>query len=203
MSPLPIDCPWGRLPQHVRTPTLTASTPIRRWWGYQCPGCIGRYTPRLIAATRRGRKAYGYSEHREPSPSLGDKSTLHAKGLLLPLVGVEAGVKVEPTTVVLQVMHELMDRDVILRRVGQVLPEENDITVLVQPEDRTWSVVLARPVAEPALRFPLHVGKVIGEWIASSDDCDTANGLIERHIDGSLVTRACILRRAARHRHPL
>jgi hypothetical protein len=71
-----------------------------------------------------------------PSPttlSLGDKSTLHAKGLLLPLVGVDAGVKVEPTTVVLQVMHELMGGDVILRGVGQVLPEENDIAVLVQP----------------------------------------------------------------------
>src|ERR1700682_4995296 len=117
---------------------------------------------RFAAATRHT----GDSEHREPSPRLGDKSTLHSKGLLLPLVGVEAGVKVEPTAVVLQVMHELMDGDVILRGVGQVLPEENDIAVLVQPEDRTWSVVLARPVAEPALRFPLHVGEVIGERLA-------------------------------------
>src|ERR1700676_2937845 len=117
---------------------------------------------RFDAATRHT----GDSEHRESSPSLGDKSTLHAKGLLLPLVGVEAGVKVEPATMVLQVMHELMDGNVILRGVGQVLPEENDITVLVQPKDRTWSVVLARPVAEPALRFPLHLGKVIGERIA-------------------------------------
>jgi hypothetical protein len=30
---------------------------------------------------------------------------LYAKGFQLPIVGVEAGVKVEPTTVVLQVVH--------------------------------------------------------------------------------------------------
>src|ERR1700688_1829599 len=117
---------------------------------------------RFAAATGHS----GDSAHRARSPSLGDTSTLHARGLLLPLVGVEARVKVEPTTVVLQVMHELMDGDVILCGVGQVLPEENDIAVLVQPEDRTRSVVLARPVAEPALRFPLHVWKVIGKRIA-------------------------------------
>jgi hypothetical protein len=46
MSPLPIDRARGRLPQHVRTPTLTASTPIRRWWDFQCPGYIG--FPRLL-----------------------------------------------------------------------------------------------------------------------------------------------------------
>src|SRR5260370_33296780 len=89
-------------------------------------GTLRVSSQRFDAATRHT----GDSEHREPSPSLGDKSTLHAKGLLLPLVGVEAGVKVEPTTVVLQAMHELMDGDVILRVVGQVLTEKNDITVL-------------------------------------------------------------------------
>src|SRR4029077_12269950 len=78
---------------------------------------VGALSQRFAAATRHTWN----SEHREPSPSLGDKSTLHAKGLLLPLVGIEAGVEVEPTTVVLQVMHELMDGDVILRGVGQVL----------------------------------------------------------------------------------
>jgi hypothetical protein len=40
MSPLPFDRAWDRLPQQVRTPTLTASTPIGRSWDYQCPGCI-------------------------------------------------------------------------------------------------------------------------------------------------------------------
>ena len=62
-------------------------------------GTLRVSSQRFAAATRHS----GDSEHREPSPSLGDKSTLHAKGLLLPLVGVEAGVKVEPATVVLQV----------------------------------------------------------------------------------------------------
>ena len=78
-------------------------------------GTLRGSSQRFAAATRHT----GDSEHREPTPRLSDKSTLHAKSLLLPLVGVEAVVEVEPTTVVLQVMHELMDGDVILGGVGR------------------------------------------------------------------------------------
>jgi len=107
----------------------------------------------------------GDPEHREPSLGLRDESTLHAKGLLLTLVGVNAGVKVEPAAVVLQVMNELMNGDMILGGVGQVLPEKDNIAVFIQSEDRTWSVVLAGPMTKPALRFPLYLGKTIRERI--------------------------------------
>jgi len=96
---------------------------------------------------------------------LRDESTLHAKGLLLTLVGVNAGVKVEPAAVVLQVVNELMNGDMILGGVGQVLPEEDNIAIFIQSEDWTWSVVLAGPMTKPALRFPLHLGKTIWERI--------------------------------------
>jgi hypothetical protein len=89
---------------------------------------------------------------------------LHAKGLLLPFVGVDAGVKVEPTTVVLQVVDELMDGDVILGGVCRIVPEKDDIAVLVKPVDRTWSVVLACPMTEPALRFPLMSSCAPAGW---------------------------------------
>jgi len=113
-----------------------------------------------VAAHRRG------PEHREPSPSLSYKSTLHAKSLPLPPVSVDTGVKVESTAVVLQVVDELMDGNVILGGVCQVLPQIDDVAVLIKPVDRTWNVVLARPMTEPDLRFPLNLGQAIGERIA-------------------------------------
>lgn len=122
--------------------------------------CCSVRTDRFLAAGHAGDP-----EHREPSLGFRDESTLHAKGLLLTLVGVDAGVKVEPAAVVLQVMDELMDGNMILGGVGQVLPEEDDVGIFVQSEDRAWNAVLARPMTEPALGFPLHVGKAIWKRI--------------------------------------
>src|SRR5688572_1225721 len=96
-------------------------------------------------------------ELREPVLNLRDEAALHAEGLLLALVGVDATLQVEPATVVLQVVNELVDGDVILGGIGQFLSEENDVRVLIKPENRTWNVVLAHPMAEPRCRFPLHL----------------------------------------------
>ncbi len=83
-----------------------------------------------------------------------------------PPVSVDTGVKVESTAVVLRVVDELMDGNVILGGVCQVLPQIDDVAVLIKPVDRTWNVVLARPMTEPDLRFPLNLGQAIGERIA-------------------------------------
>jgi len=97
-------------------------------------------------------------ELREPVLYLCNEAGLHAEGFLLTLVGIDATAQIEPAALVLQVVNELVDGDVVLGGIGQILSEEDDVCVFIEPENRTWKVVLADPMAEPTFRFPPHLG---------------------------------------------
>jgi hypothetical protein len=70
-------------------------------------------------------------ELREPVLDLCDEAALHAEGLPLALVGIDATRQLEPAAVVLQVVNELVNRDVVLGGIGQILAEEDDVCVFI------------------------------------------------------------------------
>jgi hypothetical protein len=112
-----------------------------------------------------------YTESREPTLDFGDEAVLYAEGLLLTLVGIETGVEVKPAALMLQVVHELVDGDVVFGGIGQIGPDIDNIMILVQPIDRAGDVILANPMTEPTLGFELNFGQGVGDWIARQTRC--------------------------------
>ena len=107
-----------------------------------------------------------YTESREPTLDLSDEAVLYAEGLLLTLVGIDTGVEVKPAAPMLQVVHELVDGDVVFGGIGQIGPDIDNIMILVQPIDRARDVILASPMTEPTLGFELNFGQGVGDRIA-------------------------------------
>jgi hypothetical protein len=112
-----------------------------------------------------------YTESREPTLDLRDEAVLYAEGLLLTLVGIDTGVEVKPAALMLQVVHELVDGDVVFGGIGQIGPDIDDIMILVQPIDRAGDVILASPMTEPTLGFELNFGQGVGDRIARQSRC--------------------------------
>src|SRR4029079_17667206 len=78
----------------------------------------------------------------EPVLNLRDEAALHPEGFLLALVRIQAAPQVELAALVLQIVNELVDRDVVLGGIGQVLPEKDDVGVLIYTADRVGTEVL-------------------------------------------------------------
>jgi hypothetical protein len=116
-----------------------------------------------------------YTESREPTLDLRDEAVLYAEGLLLTLVGIDTGVEVKPAALMLQVVHELVDGDVVFGRIGQIGPDIDNIMILVQPIDRAGDVILANPMTEPTLGFELNFGQGVGDRIARQSRCRSHN----------------------------
>ena len=106
-----------------------------------------------------------YTESREPTLDLRDEAVLYAEGLLLTLVGIDTGVEVKPAALMLQVVHELVDGDVVFGGVGQIGPDVDNIMVLIQAINRAGDVILARPMTEPTRGFELNFGQGVGNGI--------------------------------------
>jgi hypothetical protein len=116
-----------------------------------------------------------YTESREPTLDLRDEAVLYAEGLLLTLVGIDTGVEVKPAALMLQVVHELVDGDVVFGGIGQIGPDIDNIMILVQPIDRAGDVILANLMTEPTLGFELNFGQGVGDRIARQSRCRSHN----------------------------